>query len=107
MSSKNTIQFNIAPALPLPIKTSGKTAVKPERLMAAPPSPAMYLTIFGAWIASLVWFQPRLLLLLDMAYDLPSRIDLATEERAGSRTPAGQPSPAKGPAGQLQNALTN
>jgi cellulose synthase/poly-beta-1,6-N-acetylglucosamine synthase-like glycosyltransferase len=46
--------------------------------MAAPPSPVMYLTIFAAWIASLIWFQPRLLMLLDMAYDLPSSIALWT-----------------------------
>jgi integrating conjugative element protein (TIGR03746 family) len=38
--------------------------------------------------------------------DLPSRIDLAAEERAATRIPPGQPSSAKGPAGQLQNALT-
>lgn len=55
-------------------KQPAKAAAKPERLMAAPPSPLMYLTIFTAWIASLLWFQPRLLLLLDMAYDIPSRI---------------------------------
>lgn len=78
MSSKNTIHFTAAPALSLPAKTTVKTAEKPERLMAAPPSPVMYLTIFTAWIASLIWFQPRLLLLLDMAYDLPSRIALWT-----------------------------
>jgi len=78
MSSKNTIHFTAAPVLPLPAKITGKTAEKPERLMAAPPSPVMYLTIFTAWIASLIWFQPRLLLLLDMAYDLPSRIALWT-----------------------------
>ena len=46
--------------------------------MAPSPSPVMYLSIFGAWLASLIWFQPRLLLLLDMAYDLPSRIALWT-----------------------------
>ncbi len=55
-------------------KQPAKAAAKPERLMAAPPSPLMYLTIFTAWIASLLWFQPRLLLLLDMAYNIPSRM---------------------------------
>ena len=39
--------------------------------------------------------------------DLPSRIDLAADERAATRTHPGQPSPAKGPTGQMQNALTN
>lgn len=44
--------------------------------MAAPPSPLLYIAIFSCWIASLIWFQPRLLVLLDMAYNLPSRIAL-------------------------------
>lgn len=78
MSSKNTVQFNATPTIALPSKVAGKTAEKPERLMASPPSPVMYLTIFTAWILSLWWFQPRLLLLLDMAYNLPSRIALWT-----------------------------
>lgn len=50
----------------------------PSHPMAAAPSPVMYITIFSFWIASLLWFQPRLLLLLDMAYSLPSRIALWT-----------------------------
>jgi cellulose synthase/poly-beta-1,6-N-acetylglucosamine synthase-like glycosyltransferase len=78
MSSKNTFQFTAVPALPLPANTAGKATEKPERLMAAAPNPVMYLTIFTAWIASLLWFQPRLLMLLDMAYNLPSRIALWT-----------------------------
>lgn len=71
-----------APAISLSAETArqhpGKAAAKPARLMAAPPSPLMYLTIFAAWIASLLWFQPRLLMLLDMAYDIPSRIAIWT-----------------------------
>lgn len=83
MSSNNTTRFSSAPAVSLPAGAlrpdkNVKFAEKQERLMAAPPSPVMYLTIFSAWIASLIWFQPRLLLLLDMAYDLPSRIALWT-----------------------------
>jgi cellulose synthase/poly-beta-1,6-N-acetylglucosamine synthase-like glycosyltransferase/uncharacterized membrane protein (UPF0136 family) len=78
MSSKNTVQFTAAPALPLPSKTAKKSAEKTERTMAAPPNPIMYIAIFATWIASLLWFQPRLLLLLDMAYNLPSRIALWT-----------------------------
>jgi len=82
MSSKNTTQFSSAqvmsiPALPA-IKTTAQAPAKPERVMAASPSPVMYLTIFTVWIAALLWFQPRLLLLLDMAYSLPSRIALWT-----------------------------
>ncbi|GAB4497484.1 MAG: hypothetical protein OHK0019_31200 [Saprospiraceae bacterium] len=76
MPSNNTVQYNATSALSLPTKIMGKTTEKRERLMAVPPNPVMYLTIFTAWVASLVWFQPRLLLLLDMAYDLPSRIAL-------------------------------
>jgi len=82
MSSKNTTQFSPAqvmsiPALPA-IKTTAQAPAKPECVMAASPSPVMYLTIFTAWVAALLWFQPRLLLLLDMAYSLPSRIALWT-----------------------------
>ncbi|MBK7935930.1 MAG: glycosyltransferase [Lewinellaceae bacterium] len=82
MSSKLTNRSVQAPAMSLPIETvvqpPVKAAAKPERLMAASPSPVMYLTIFTAWIASLVWFQPRLLMLLDMAYNTPSRIAIWT-----------------------------
>ncbi|MEZ4927206.1 MAG: glycosyltransferase [Saprospiraceae bacterium] len=46
--------------------------------MAAAPSPAMYLSIFACWLAALWWFQPRLLLLLDMAYNLPSKLAIWT-----------------------------
>ncbi|MEZ4920704.1 MAG: glycosyltransferase family 2 protein [Saprospiraceae bacterium] len=31
------------------------------------PKPNLYLTVFGTWILALLWFQPRLLLLLNMA----------------------------------------
>ncbi|MFN0033825.1 MAG: glycosyltransferase family 2 protein [Saprospiraceae bacterium] len=38
----------------------------------------MYITIFAVWLAAVIWFQPRLLMLLDMAYNWPSRIALWT-----------------------------
>lgn len=83
MSSNHTLRF---PAPPVAATaTATVTAPAPatvsatvNQTMALPPSPVMYLTIFSAWIASLIWFQPRLLMLLDMAYDLPSRIALWT-----------------------------
>ncbi len=82
MSSKHTTSFSGAPAVAFPAadarKSSVKAAEKPGRLMAAPPSPALYLTIFTSWIAALLWFQPRLLMLLDMTCDLPSRLALWT-----------------------------
>ena len=55
-----------------------KTQKRSGEILAAPPSSAMYLTIFSAWILALIWFQPRLLMLLDMAYSLPSRAALWT-----------------------------
>lgn len=48
-------------------------AIKPKD-----PSPALYMLVFGGWLASIVWFQPRLIQLLDMAYNWPSRIALIT-----------------------------
>ncbi len=65
-------------ALPTPPAATIHPAKKsvPARPMAAPPSPVLYLTIFTCWIAALIWFQPRLLLLLDMAYNVPSTIAL-------------------------------
>ena len=35
--------------------------------VSAKPSPALYLTIFGSWLAALLWFHPRLASLMDMA----------------------------------------
>ncbi len=40
------------------------------------PKPYLYWTIIGAWIILLLWFQPRLWALTDMAYDLPSLLTL-------------------------------
>lgn len=51
---------------------------KNKKQAAAAPSPAMYVVVFGVWLAALLWFQPRLLLLLDMAYSWPSYLALAT-----------------------------
>ena len=84
MSTNSTTAYQVAaPAMSIPAKTArlrptAQATTKPADLMAPSPSPVMYLVIFGAWLASLIWFQPRLLMLLDMAYNLPSRIALWT-----------------------------
>ncbi|HMX39377.1 MAG TPA: glycosyltransferase, partial [Saprospiraceae bacterium] len=83
MSTSTTSAYQAAtPTMTIPASLAHahphRAASKPAQLMAPSPSPVMYLSIFGAWLASLIWFQPRLLLLLDMAYDLPSRIALWT-----------------------------
>lgn len=41
-------------------------------LLSSSPKPYLYLSIFTLWISSLIWFGPRLLSLLDMAYSVPS-----------------------------------
>ncbi|MCC7244799.1 MAG: glycosyltransferase [Saprospiraceae bacterium] len=63
-------------AVPAFNKKRPASALSSDRPMALSPNPAMYITIFSAWIFALLWFQPRLLMLLDMAYDIPSRITL-------------------------------
>lgn len=40
------------------------------------PSPALYVLLFSSWLLSVIWFQPRLLMLLDMAYNWPSWVAL-------------------------------
>lgn len=80
MQFKHTNQNLQANMLAFPTLAASKIFVEKQggtkRPMAAPPSPLLYIAIFSCWIASLIWFQPRLLLLLDMAYNLPSRIAL-------------------------------
>lgn len=43
---------------------------------STPPSFALYGFIFGMWLFAVIWFQPRLWLLMDMAYNTPSKIAL-------------------------------
>lgn len=81
MSSKHTIPYAQAVTIPAAAARTDPKAtanVQAVRVMAASPSPVMYIVIFAAWIAALIWFQPRLLMLLDMAYNVPSRIALWT-----------------------------
>ena len=44
----------------------------------AKPKPWLYLTVFVLWVGALVWFQPRLLSLLDMSYSAASWLALAS-----------------------------
>ena len=46
-------------------------------IISKPPKPHLYLSIFTVWLASLFWFGPRLIGLLDMAYSGPSFITMA------------------------------
>ncbi|MBK8967539.1 MAG: glycosyltransferase [Saprospiraceae bacterium] len=82
MSSSKVTSYN-APAATLASNSTlniaaAQPAAKAARTMAAPPSAIMYLTIFTAWFSAILWFQPRLLMLLDMAYNIPSSIALWT-----------------------------
>ena len=40
------------------------------------PSPVMYIFIFGAWLASIIYFEPRLIQLLDFATNTAGRVVL-------------------------------
>lgn len=59
------------------VKTHHDKAAARNALYTTAPRPWMYVFIFTMWIASLAWFQPRLLTLMDMAYNTPSWIALA------------------------------
>jgi|GEM_PF-289780 len=76
------LDFIHSPALPKPLVSAEKSHQNSHAKQATKtvqsPSPAMYLVVFGVWMAALVWFQPRLFLLLDMAYNWPSRLALLT-----------------------------
>lgn len=48
------------------------TVIHNSGLISKAPLPYMYMTIFGLWVAALIWFQPRLISVLDIAYDTPS-----------------------------------
>lgn len=50
------------------IGTEKMTAHYPP-VRVASPKPTMYIWIFGSWIASMLWFEPRLIQLLDMAHN--------------------------------------
>ncbi len=59
------------------VKTHHDKAAARNALYTTAPRPWMYVFIFTMWIASLAWFQPRLLELMGMAYNTPSWIALA------------------------------
>ncbi|MCO6490308.1 MAG: glycosyltransferase [Phaeodactylibacter sp.] len=68
------LEMPISPSI---LKNPRQKATRRKPLYAAAPRPWMYIFIFGMWLASLAWFQPRLLQLMDMAYNLPSWTALA------------------------------
>jgi cellulose synthase/poly-beta-1,6-N-acetylglucosamine synthase-like glycosyltransferase len=82
MPINTTTQYASAQVLTLPAQATQHAAFKAEPTVATQlakaPSPIMYITIFAVWLAAVIWFQPRLLMLLDMAYNWPSRIALWT-----------------------------
>lgn len=66
--------------MPIPatiVKPYQEKAAKRKPLYSSAPRPWMYVFIFAMWVASLAWFEPRLLQLMGMAYNLPSWVALA------------------------------
>lgn len=80
LSNEHQLQIAEPAALDIPLKKKNRTRdqeqSKGPRQLSKAPSGALYLFIFGSWLLAVCWFQPRLLLLLDMAYDIPSSIAL-------------------------------
>ncbi len=70
--------------LALPLKSQGyqnyflekQRIITNKGLISNDPSPLMYITIFLMWFMALIWFQPRLLDLLEMAYSPASYLVL-------------------------------
>lgn len=62
---------NVMDLPPLVSIGSSKLITKsvPTQKLSYDPKPHLYISVFVAWIASIVWFQPRLFQLLDMSYN--------------------------------------
>jgi len=60
-----------ADALDLPRRAFSPARDETSAKSIAPRS-TLYLAVFASWLASVAWFEPRLLQLLDMAYNVPS-----------------------------------
>lgn len=59
------------------VKRNERSAVIDNKgIISKAPKPYLYLSIFFVWILSAIWFGPRLLGLLDMAYNIPSFITM-------------------------------
>lgn len=73
----------ITHSVTFPLPTSTEKTLKAEQSAAKStawanrPSGAMYFVIFAVWIAAIIWFQPRLLMLLDLAHSTGAWISLA------------------------------
>ncbi len=78
MLQSNTENFHAAnPALEFPVTPPLSLSPSYERkrtkaLLSYDPKPWLYVSIFGAWLLSLVWFQPRLWELLEASYSTSS-----------------------------------
>lgn len=62
-----------ANSISIPIQNTARPTAKTTAAGVQDPSPAMYLTVFAVWLAALVWFQPRMWQLLDLAYSWQSK----------------------------------
>ncbi len=64
--------------LELPLSRRQRINAQPLAIQqyAKAPKPTLYIGIFATWLATVIWFQPRLLMLLDMAYSPGSRLAL-------------------------------
>ncbi len=59
------------------VKPSVVSSAREHRVsLSYDPKPYLYLVILLGWIAALLWFEPRLLALTDMAYSIPSFVAL-------------------------------
>ncbi len=74
-NNKDRVQV-ASPALKLPLQRAISLPQIKERaaqgLLSHDPKPWLYVSIFGAWAASLIWFQPRLWGLLEASYSIGS-----------------------------------
>ncbi|NUQ24635.1 MAG: glycosyltransferase [Saprospiraceae bacterium] len=62
--------------LPMSRRRTLRSQALTREQYAKAPRPTLYVGIFAAWLAAAIWFQPRLLLLLDMAYNPASTLAL-------------------------------
>ena len=77
MSSYTQEHLRLSQAvLDLPAKV--KAEQEETQARSIPPRPTLYFFVFATWLAAMGWFGPRLLLLMDMAYNIPSWLALAT-----------------------------
>jgi len=59
----STLEWPMTPEISL----AGREAAKAKNRLSYDPKPWLYIFIFGVWLGALLWFQPRLMALLDIA----------------------------------------